>query len=523
MKAPLRHLLESAEPIPKQAHLVVLFDAWKAGDYFTAFDNLHRYFDYAMQARERMYYQYALLHMAILQADFGCFDEAIAAMNETIATARENQDLHCLNFSLNWLNHMSRAYPKEMRRAGYVSTLGSEKEALAFLKAKAKETRAYHLLHATLLNEAKLCLISGGSVSRAFEHMYQSSHLNIKERLKKNGSHLFFQSALYSRLGNIYLSEAYCQLLLDCYHYECPLDERIKAYGRRAFLALQWGRYEEALNLLASAETVAHRSLKLHQYIFLCTGLVKLKRAINHKDWKACEALFSQLRPDSSADPELVFVLSQSRIDYLVARYQYSEAWEAVDELAITAKEERADIMQRISSLIAKAVLYKRLGRPEKGFSVALRAASVACKARLEKCLFIAVGLLANILNSAADYNAAIRLLNAIIPKSLENGDPHVIGTLYSHIADAYMGLAGLDEVPDSTGARSRASLVSRAEMYIDRARECFHTTEDVVAECGQFMKKAIIAKLRGDEELAEEWAQNHNRVWEKWHASHLK
>jgi anaphase-promoting complex subunit 5 len=29
-------------------------------------------------------------------------------------------------------------------------------------------------------------------------------------------------------------------------------------------------------------------------------------------------------------------------------------------------------------------------------------------------------------------------------------------------------------------------------------------------------MKKAIIAKLRGDEQLAEEWAQNHNRVWEE-------
>lgn len=28
-------------------------------------------------------------------------------------------------------------------------------------------------------------------------------------------------------------------------------------------------------------------------------------------------------------------------------------------------------------------------------------------------------------------------------------------------------------------------------------------------------MKKAIIAKLRGDEKLAEEWAENHNRVWE--------
>jgi anaphase-promoting complex subunit 5 len=111
-----------------------------------------------MQTREKIHYQYALLHMAILQADFGCFGEAIAAINETIATARESQDMVCLSFSLSWLNHMSKAYPKQMKGAGYMSMLGSERDALTFLKAKAKETKMYSLLSATLLNEAKLCL-----------------------------------------------------------------------------------------------------------------------------------------------------------------------------------------------------------------------------------------------------------------------------------------------------------------------------------------------------------------------------
>jgi anaphase-promoting complex subunit 5 len=37
-----------------------------------------------------------------------------------------------------------------------------------------------------------------------------------------------------------------------------------------------------------------------------------------------------------------------------------------------------------------------------------------------------------------------------------------------------------------------------------------------VEGECEQLAKKAIIAKLRGDEKLAQEWAQNHNRVWEE-------
>jgi anaphase-promoting complex subunit 5 len=33
-------------------------------------------------------------------------------------------------------------------------------------------------------------------------------------------------------------------------------------------------------------------------------------------------------------------------------------------------------------------------------------------------------------------------------------------------------------------------------------------------------MKKAIIAKLRGDEKVAEEWAMRHNLVWDEGYGS---
>jgi len=158
MKSQLQLMVSSSGLVHRQAHLVQFFDAWKAGDYTSSFDNLHRYYDYAMQTREKIHYQYALLHMAILQADFGCFGEAIAAITETIATARENQDMTCLSFSLSWLNHMAKAYPKQMKSAGYMNMLGSERDALTFLKAKAKDAKMYNLLSATLLNEAKMCL-----------------------------------------------------------------------------------------------------------------------------------------------------------------------------------------------------------------------------------------------------------------------------------------------------------------------------------------------------------------------------
>lgn len=38
---------------------------------------------------------------------------------------------------------------------------------------------------------------------------------------------------------------------------------------------------------------------------------------------------------------------------------------------------------------------------------------------------------------------------------------------------------------------------------------------ENIDGECEQLMKKAVIAKLRGDEQLAVQWAQNHNKVWQ--------
>jgi anaphase-promoting complex subunit 5 len=125
----------------------------------------------------------------------------------------------------------------------------------------------------------------------------------------------------------------------------------------------------------------------------------------------------SSLKPDSSTDPELSFLLAETRIDCLVARGLHTEAFGAIEELSVDLKEQGADVMQRISVLIAKADLFRRVGQPEQGFSVALRAASVSFKARLMPCLWVAVGTLANILNTIAEFDAGARMLHAVIPQ----------------------------------------------------------------------------------------------------------
>jgi anaphase-promoting complex subunit 5 len=89
----------------------------------------------------------------------------------------------------------------------------------------------------------------------------------------------------------------------------------------------------------------------------------------------------------------------------------------------VSLKEQGADILQRVSMLIMRATLFAKIGKPERAFSAALRAASVSFKARLMPTLWNAVGLLANILNSMGEYGAAERLLHAVIPQVRVDGD----------------------------------------------------------------------------------------------------
>lgn len=359
--------------------------------------------------------------------------------------------------------------------------------------------------------------------------MYQASHLNIREYVNSYGSQMLLQSTLYSRLGVPHMSNVHCELLLDCYGPSCPIDERIRAIGRRAFTLTQAGRYADAIRALESTDPSIHKTLKHHQYLTLFIGLIKFRRAIRRSDWATCTHLLTTIRPQSSIDPnstpldpELSYVQNEYYIEYLISQGSYSEAFAVISLLSQSLKEDNADLLQRVNILLLKADLFRKVGRPERGFGVALRAASVAHRSRLMPSLWVAVGLLSNILNGLGEYLSAKRLLEGIIPQALESTDNLLCGTLYSHLADSYMGLADPSKFstnsPSSSPGfyRSTAANVAKAELYIDRAREGFKKSGYVAGQCEQLMKKAIIAKLRGDEKLAEEWAQNHNRVWEE-------
>ncbi|KAL8722249.1 MAG: hypothetical protein Q9225_001236 [Loekoesia sp. 1 TL-2023] len=427
VQSQLRAMVRPGSAVPDVLYYMQFLEAWKAGDYPSSFENLHRYFDYTMQNGARGMYQYALLNLAILHADFGCFAEAITAMQETIATARENHDLPCLNYSLSWLNQFCRTHARELKDIQKKGVLGSEKEALSFLKAKAKESNMWTLLSTTLLSEAKFLLT------------------NLARR----------------------------------------------------------GRYDEALSRMDNVDSETLRALKLQQYWITNLGILKLRRHLYRGELDAGDQVLAQLRAAPAGVQELQFHVSLMEIELEIRREDYPNALALLKELLTEMNRQETDIFQRLKAMILKARVYDKAGTPQKGFSIALRAASLAHKARFLPVLWEAVSAVCRILISVKEFDAAVRLVESVLPQALECEDCELAASLFSCLADGHMGTAGQAKA----GSLQRKERLSKTSESLDRAFDEYSKIEDMRGQCEMMAKKATIMHLNGDPVLANDCA----------------
>ncbi|KAK3363667.1 anaphase-promoting complex subunit 5-domain-containing protein [Lasiosphaeria hispida] len=505
-----RHILKDSHFIPSLAHYLNYSDTWRSGDYPTAFDHLHRYFDYTMQNRGRLFYQYALMNLAILQSDFGCHKEAVTTMLESVSTARENRDTTCLNFALHWLFHFGRAHPKLVRELESSSMLGTGKETLMFLQLRAKESGMWVLWSSALMAEAKLVMSNGDSVATALEHMVRSSQLNIERNMKTMmGAQLSTIATLWDRLGLAHMSTMTCEVFLRCHARNSIFDDELKMTCRLAGLLAGKGRYEEAFEKIEGINRNSLDSVKASQYWHLFRGLLKLRRDLHRGNLEAADDLLSQLLQagPESFEPDMVFMIDSLHIEALTRRGEFQAAFNKIDRLISELREDNRDISLRIRLLLNKVHLFDRIDRPEKGFTIAMRAASMAWRARLVPLLWQAIGALANILNALGEFAAAAQLLFAILPRCLETDSIFVVATLYSLLADARMGQAGEVQGRSDAHTHERTEFLTRAHEALDAALKHYSAVEDVEKQCEMLAKKATLMRVMGDDVLAEDCA----------------
>lgn len=161
------------------------------------------------------------------------------------------------------------------------------------------------------------------------------------------------------------------------------------------------------------------------------------------------------------------------------------------------------DVYHKIRLMILKAQIYDRAGLPQKGFSIAIRAASLAHKACYLSILWDAVGVLCKVLVSLDEFDAAIKLLKAIIPRALETEERELAARLFSHLADAYMGLAG----EAMASSLKRRQNMNRVLECLERAFDEHSQIGNLEGQCEMMAKKATIMHLNGDLVLANDYA----------------
>ncbi|PSK34827.1 hypothetical protein B9Z65_1410 [Elsinoe australis] len=466
MQDRLADMIQHASSRPADVHFINFFNSWRSGAYSEAIDNLHRYFDYAMESYGshqtiKTYHQYALLHLAVLHADFGSYEEAISAMDECIATARENQDSRCLNFGLSWLLHLRRAHPeyiKHERLLHSTAFAGSDSDILFFLQQKALESKDWTQLSSTLLSQAESVVQSGQSVAKALDYSYQSHHLNSKYALHGlQPTQVRLHGSLFSQIGLSSLAQLQGETFATIYERKATRPEAL-----RTLLIL--GRNEIA----------------------------------------AAERLVQKIKPlRNMAEPDVAFETHVLEIEYLQKANKSQVALEKIEELFREFKTDPgSSYIHRIRLLIIKANLWAHVGKPTKGFSIALRAANAGYMRCLLPYMCQGLAALAAILIELEEYEAVRRLLDSVIPKALETADIFLSARLYSLLTDSQVGQATKDH---AKGSKDFDQLLNSAQVYLERAKEGFDKVRDLDGTLACLQKKALLFRFRGEEALAEE------------------
>lgn len=511
-------------------HFLLFFEAWRSGQYTTALESLHRYFDYSLSstanpsdangggAGVKQYYQYALLHLSVLHADFEAWEESVDAMDECIATARENQDVGCLNFALSWLLYLRQAHPFPDGEAGFgnlarlVGGGNSEGDALQFLKQKAKEGRGWSLLASTLLEEGKGEMYSAGSSPKAFEHILQASYLNIQHDLRTLlPASTLFHGASYDRLGQSALSQQIYSSINTLHKPHCPINDRVRSTCRVAYNLAQSGSYTPALSPLDSTTDSAKGVLKLQQRLQAFKLLIHLLRSLRRKNLPACEAFLEQLAPIRRfGDPEIVFEISLLEIEVLIKQEDYSTALSLVNRHINTLKSKpSADLAQHLHLLVLKARIFTASGNAIKGFSIVLRAAAMAERCLLLSVLTEAMSVLGGILNALSEFEAAKEVFEAVLPSALENTDGSVAAELFAQLGEAFVGLATTSRL----GSGDQGRFLRLAEANYERSFTAYQRIEDQEGMLEATLALARLAGFKGEQEEVKATEGRYERI----------
>ena len=190
-------------------------------------------------------------------------------------------------------------------------------------------------------------------------------------------------------------------------------------------------------------------------------------------------------------------------IESQIRRKDYSTALATLESRVAKTENSNLEITHQVKLMTLKVQILVAAGTPQKGFSIAVRAAVKSFRARIYPSLWEAIMVLSTVLISLQEFEASIRLLNSIMPHLLEGEDCDLAARSFSVLADAHVGLAGKRR---SESLHYREHL-SRGLESLNKAFDSFSSLEDVKGQCEMLAKKATIMHIYSEPVLANDCA----------------
>lgn len=221
----------------------------------------------------------------------------------------------------------------------------------------------------------------------------------------------------------------------------------------------------------------------------------------------AADYLLAQLEAIELPDNEITLILSFMSAEFMVRQGNFSRALDIVENTAQSLHYDNFDIHFQVKLLCLKAHIMNKTGQPQRGFSLAMRAASIAYRSRLLPGLWESICVLSGVLLSLREFKAVEEMVESIMPQVLESNDCELTARAYSLLVDANMGVAGKLRSQHQGPNASAKEYMNRALEYLDCAYEQYEEIEDIKGQCEMMAKKATVMHLTGDLVLANDYA----------------
>lgn len=483
--------------LPSSVYYVRYIDACRERRQDQALENLHHFFDYALNSSGQARYQYALFTLAIMHAEFNAPIEAIKAAEEAISVARQKSDFNFLAEVISWLYR----YIENNPHYRLPSSLPSPDQIAHYLKNKSWEA-SLNLSSLAFQSEAVRMMWSGVSpLAYIFESLTKSSFINMASNSPAINSSCYRASMhLWDRCGIPELSKVYLDLHEAGNHNRNNLQDGIL----KATQLLARGQIHDSYDAILSIEDLGRASVASCRIWKPNMAIIQAAKYLKERKLRAAQSIIDELKELDKEIPfslQLEVQLLDLELNLCLQNYNYVVA--KANEYAARVRKFDADILYHLKFMI---FYIRAVSHTEKTFmkalTVTIRCYLTAQRASLVPICCELVVLLARISTEQHIYKDAITLIDKSMPRIFECENKPLLAEAHEVLADALVG--SVTKVDSCLPSNEKNAQLDKAYLYLGLAGSIYQECLDASKGLEVCAKISVLAKMRGADERYE-------------------